>query len=238
MRKQILKIEFSEKKGTFKLTQNEAAIITIEGKNEAKTVDLNDAIEGGIDESACYGIEIEGGIKSFDTSECHIPVSEIAIKKEWLKPFEDLTFCDVSGIDVSRANSLSALFDECRSLEKIVGLDSWDVSNVKNMYHMFQHCENLRELPIGNWDVSKVYDMDCMFRDCTALRHLPIDNWDVSKVEQMEGIFYGCDSLQELPIANWGVDNVELLLDPYYSDHEEEEEDYEDDEDEYWDDDE
>lgn len=42
-----------------------------------------------------------------------------------------------------------------KSIQKSINISDWDVSNVKDMNHMFHKCEYFN-CDLSNWDVSKV----------------------------------------------------------------------------------
>jgi surface protein len=63
---------------------------------------------------------------------------------------------------------------------------------VENMTGMFEGCQNLTELNIGNWDVSQVEKMKWMFNNCQNLTELNIGDWDVSKVKDVYQMFAQC----------------------------------------------
>ena len=80
----------------------------------------------------------------------------------------------------------------------IDGLDSWDVSNVTNMYCMFCNAgRNAETFSIGDlskWDVSNVTNMVAMFSNTgfkTNRFKLDLSKWNTSKVENMENMFSG-----------------------------------------------
>ena len=108
---------------------------------------------------------------------------------------------DVSSIALGKkiiCDDLSYLFKEYNHITRIIGLDTWDVSNVTDMNHMFSHCDNLTKLNIDNWDVSNVTDMHFMFCNCKNLTELNIGSWDVSNVTNMNYMFANCGILTEL----------------------------------------
>ena len=109
--------------------------------------------------------------------------------------------------DMSNVKNMSGMFCFCYSLTKL-DIGNWDVSNVANMSSMFYNCQSLTKLDIGGWNTSKVKDMSRMFNYCHSLTKLDIGNWDVSKVTNMANIFNGCKNLTELNIGNWNVSKV------------------------------
>ncbi|WP_172798602.1 MULTISPECIES: BspA family leucine-rich repeat surface protein [unclassified Helicobacter] len=90
--------------------------------------------------------------------------------------------------------------------EDFDGIETWDVSNVKDMTGMFGGADSFNQ-PLNSWDVGKVTDMSCMF--CfTESFNQPLDKWNVSKVKNMIGMFFGAASFDQ-PLNSWNVGKVE-----------------------------
>ena len=53
-------------------------------------------------------------------------------------------------------------------------IENWDVSNVTDMSHAFNHkdCKYFNQ-PLNNWNVSKVTDMNSMFNDASSFNQPP-----------------------------------------------------------------
>ena len=121
---------------------------------------------------------------------------------------------DVTSIALGKrciCDDLSELFKGYSDVKRIIGLETWDVSNFNRMVGMFYNCKNLTELNIDNWNVSNVTDMGGMFYNCKNLTELNISNWDVGSVTDMSYMFYNCKNLTELNISNWNVSNVTAI---------------------------
>lgn len=119
----------------------------------------------------------------------------------------NLTKINLSGWVLNGA--ISYMFNECRSLTEIIGIEDWDVSAVNNISVTFGYCESLTELDLSNWDVSNVDRMMSTFHGCKNLKHIyGLENWNTSYVYSMYTLFYDCESIEELDIGNWDVSNV------------------------------
>ena len=119
---------------------------------------------------------------------------------------------NVSCIITKKNNSIKEMFyNTSYYLTDIIGLDSWDTSNVINMRSAFNRCYNIKNFDVRNWDVSKVEDMSIMFYGCSSLQYIDVSNWDVSSVKNMEFLLYGCSSLQYIDVSNWDVSNVSYM---------------------------
>ncbi|WP_299041545.1 DarT ssDNA thymidine ADP-ribosyltransferase family protein [uncultured Campylobacter sp.] len=106
-------------------------------------------------------------------------------------------------IDTSAITDMSELFYKIRR-EDFSGIESWDVSNVTDMYMMFSERDNFNQ-PLNSWDVSSVTDMGAMFADCENFNQ-PLNSWDVSSVTDMSYMFVGCKNFNQ-PLDNWLINN-------------------------------
>ena len=105
---------------------------------------------------------------------------------------------DVSSLtNCIKCDDFSFIFSGFDEVKHIIGLEDWDVSNVKSMEFMFRNCEKFNS-DLSKWDVSSVKDMYNMFYNCKNF-NCNLSNWDVSKVKDMTYIFDGCTSLKNKP---------------------------------------
>lgn len=125
---------------------------------------------------------------------------------------------DVTGWDLPKAKvkDVLYLFSHCNNIEKITGLETWDVSGLDDMSYMFYDCTKLEKLDLSNWDVSKVRYAGCMFKGCINLKELNISTWDTSNFRNLYEMFYDCKSLTKLDISNWNIDKVRDVLNMFY----------------------
>ena len=62
------------------------------------------------------------------------------------------------------------MFYGCTYLEEVIGLDTWDVSNVEDMSFMFNDCKNLKTIgDIGGWEINDT-KMHGAFYNCKKLK--------------------------------------------------------------------
>ena len=92
----------------------------------------------------------------------------------------------LGNIDTSKITDMSALFMESKRSD-FSGIESWDVSNVKNMEKMFYGAKEFNQ-DISSWDVSNVENMRSMFSEAEKFNQ-NIGSWDVSNVKSMRGMF-------------------------------------------------
>jgi len=105
----------------------------------------------------------------------------------------------INNWDVSTIMDMGALF----SISSFNGdISSWDVSSVTNMGALFNNTPFNGD--ISNWDVSNVTNMNSLFIDSQF--NGDISNWNVSSVNDMSSLFR--DSLFNQDISNWDVSSV------------------------------
>ena len=114
---------------------------------------------------------------------------------------------DVSSLtNLIKCDDFSYIFSGLKRVKYIIGLEDWDVSNVKDMSGMFEECEKFN-CDLSNWDVSSVKDMTAMFSGCEKF-NCDLSKWDVSSVENMITMFMGCEKFN-CDLSKWDVSSVE-----------------------------
>ena len=116
---------------------------------------------------------------------------------------------DVSSLtNLIKCDDFSYIFSGLKRVKYIIGLEDWDVSNVKDMTRMFSNCKNFN-CDLSNWNVSSVEDMSSMFWSCENF-NCDLSNWNVSSVEDMFGMFWSCDNFN-CDLSKWNVSNVKNM---------------------------
>ena len=116
---------------------------------------------------------------------------------------------DVSSLTkLIKCDDFSSIFKGYENVKHIIGLEDWDVSNVKNMEGMFQGCINFNS-DLSKWNVSKVKSMKYMFSHCENFNS-NLSKWNVSNVKNMNSMFWNCKKFNS-DLSNWDVSNVENM---------------------------
>ena len=94
-------------------------------------------------------------------------------------------------------------FNNCLSID-LKGLDTSSIEYEKSMFGMFNGCNNLTSLDLGDkFDTSAVTNMNSMFNGCKVLTSLDLgDKFDTSSVTNMNGMFYNCYALASLNLGD------------------------------------
>lgn len=107
----------------------------------------------------------------------------------------DVTDVVVAGRGDKR--SLCRLFEACGSLEEIIGLETWDVTNVHDFQQLFRECKKLRNVNISGW-VAKPRYIHYMFDRCESLEEIDIAGFDLSNTMKMEFLACQCKRLKTI----------------------------------------
>ena len=110
-------------------------------------------------------------------------------------------------LDTSQVTDMSWMFSKCYSLEEL-DVSGFDTGNVTNMSYMFDSCDKLTNLNINGLDTSNVTNMWEMFSECLSLEELDVSGFDTSSVTDMGAMFWGCSSLEELDVSGFDTSSV------------------------------
>lgn len=215
--------------------QNSNNIINLTGYHGQDTQhivvpNLNDFNNAGVNVESATGVGItsktlRGILNNLDKNNSTFAISKtegkcnpkvIAQNSDWTAAFsanfgdKDPKFSnlDLANLDTENITNMTDMFRNQDQLKIIVGLEQWNIKNVKNMSSMFSWDRNLIRLNIDNWNTSNVTNMLCLFEQDESLNRLSIGNWDTSKVINMGGMFEGASSLSQLNISNWDTGQV------------------------------
>ena len=87
--------------------------------------------------------------------------------------------CEFSGVNflsnwnLKNAVDLKYLFEGCRNLKDLEGIQNWNVENVENFKGMFNWCSNISDFnALQNWNMNKAKDLSSMFSNSTNLDNI------------------------------------------------------------------
>jgi surface protein len=127
-----------------------------------------------------------------------------------LNDCRSLTVIDVTGLDTSTCEQFSQMFESCTSLERIIGLETWDVSNASYyaFSEIFHCCYKLKELNISSW-FAKPDNTARMFKNCYMLAQIDMSYFDMTNIQTVTEMFMNCWNLTEvMGMKKWDVRNV------------------------------
>lgn len=93
---------------------------------------------------------------------------------------------NLTGFKTSKVTNISMMFENCKQLKEIVGIEGFDTTNVTKM----------------------VFGYRGLFYNCKVLKSLNLSGWEINNVTDMKYMFYGCESLTELNIKKFTFDKV------------------------------
>lgn len=139
-------------------------------------------------------IDLYNALIQVDNNQLKKYIARFVDSPEWRK------LRNFNWLDTSLVTDMSYLFYEN---EFCAGIDisRWNVSNVKNMNHMF--AMSTFDGDIANWDVSNVTNTRGMFERCKSFNS-DISKWDVSNVTDMTWMFCSAESFNQ-DISKWNI---------------------------------
>ena len=108
------------------------------------------------------------------------------------------------------------MFNQCKKLKEIKGINIFNTINVTNMCSMFNECSELEYLDLSNFNTSKVENIELMFNKCNKLIEIKgIQNFKTNNVTNMGFMFNECTELKYLDLSNFytvKVTNMEHMF--------------------------
>ena len=125
---------------------------------------------------------------------------------------------DVTGWQTSQVTTMESLFSGQHDLEEIIGLETWDVSNVISFKETFMNCKNLKELNLNGWNVSSVTTFREMFDSCESLEKIHgIENFNFGpNCNMISYMFSNCKNIKTLNLDNWNTKNISWFSGMFY----------------------
>ena len=153
----------------------------------------------------CYKLKKIKGINSFK-------INKVNNIKGMFQECYELEYLDLSNFDTSNITSMEFIFNKCKKLKEIKGINKFNTKKVKDMKAIFQECEELEYLDLSNFDTSNNTHMGCMFFGCKKLKKIKgINQFNTSKVNNMDAMFYQCSELEYLDLSNFETSNVTTM---------------------------
>ena len=96
------------------------------------------------------------------------------------------------------------MFDRCRKLKQIIGINKFNTIKVTNMRGMFNECNELKNLNLSSFNTTNVIDLCIMFQECFELEYLDISNFNLTNAKDISWMFNRCYKLKEIK----GINNI------------------------------
>jgi len=168
--------------------------------------------------SGTYTVLIEGTIRGFCFNNTGDRLKLLEIEDwgpfafgnagSYFRGAENLRITATDSPDLTGATIMVAAFQNCSSLTTVPGMGSWDMSNVENLYFMFEDATLFNE-DIGGWDTSSATNMQSMF-NTNSVFNQDISTWNTSSVTNMERIFLNASTFNQ-NLGSWDVSQVTTM---------------------------
>ena len=112
---------------------------------------------------------------------------------------------DLSGFDTSNVTNMSYMFNKCKKLKEIKGLNTFITKNVKYMEKMFNECSELENLVLTSFETPNVTNFSSMFNKCNNLKYLNLLNFEIN------GTTKNMFGFENKNTCNFITNNEELL---------------------------
>ena len=120
-----------------------------------------------------------------------------------------LKYVDLSNFDTSNVTNMGYMFNKCKKLKEIKGMNHFNTANLKSTFAMFQICTELEHVDLSNFDTSNITNMSFMFNQCNRIKEIKgINQFITNKVKTFEAMFQGCYDLEYLDLSNFDTSNV------------------------------
>ena len=103
-----------------------------------------------------------------DTDFTDIDVSEMEDLSDLFH--DDIKEINITGWDLKNCKTMRSMFNGCKYLQKIIGIDELNISNVEDLSFIFNDCKNLKDVgDLGKWNVEGK-NLAYAFQNCTKLK--------------------------------------------------------------------
>lgn len=122
-----------------------------------------------------------------------------------------LTYIDDLYIDCPNCISMSNMFSRCTEL-KTIDVSNINTNNCEIISGMFQHCMSLNKITgLENWDISNMEKMDNFLNGCTELKEANgLEKWKLTdKLKEAKTMFGYCSNLV-IDLSNWTIDRSKI----------------------------
>lgn len=106
-------------------------------------------------------------------------------------------------MDVSHVVDMSMLLNTCKSVEEVIGLNTWNVENLERIDSFIYYNSGLNTLDISNWNAPKLKNTTYMIRFCDNLESINISNWNVPLLQATNRMFANNPALVSIDMRGW-----------------------------------
>lgn len=112
-----------------------------------------------------------------------------------------------------RLKRIDCLFYSCECVKEINGLETWDISSVRDFSGLFSKCSNLTTVDVTGWVIKESKNAMSMFYQCSSLKKIVgLDTWkflnNTNNKMSVENMFLGCINLNSIGNIEYWKDHI------------------------------
>ena len=111
---------------------------------------------------------------------------------------------------VTYVSTMEGMFNGCRKLQRIEGIEKWNTARNSNWGSTFGNCNALTNLDPRNFILTDAHAMGATFRGCYSapIENFDFSNWCTPNIQYLSGTFDGLKSIIELDVSTFNVSSV------------------------------
>lgn len=126
---------------------------------------------------------------------------------------EEILFCDLNDLDVSRVTDFSWLFS---FMNFQADVSKWNMKNARNLSFMFSN-SSLSLDSISSWNTENVIDMSFMFSGST-ISGVGVSNWNTKSLVNITGMFNRCSGDFKISdLLHWDLHRVSMCDELFFN---------------------
>lgn len=111
---------------------------------------------------------------------------------------------------VTYITTMEGMFNGCRKLQRIEGIEKWNTARNSNWGSTFGNCNALTNLDPRNFILTDAHALGATFRGCYSapIENFDFSNWCTPNIQYLSGTFDGLKSVIELDVSTFNVSSV------------------------------
>lgn len=127
------------------------------------------------------------------------------------------TEIDLSNFNMSlKLTNIYSMFQDCNNLTSL-DLGNFNTINITSIADLFRNCLNLTNVNLSSFNTNKVKDFVRMFMNCQKLVELDLSSFYTPVLTSTQDMFYNCLSLKKLDIRNFDFTKVVSYSTMFYN---------------------
>lgn len=114
---------------------------------------------------------------------------------------------DLGDWDMSRAESISCMFEACFYLENL-SVRGWNLQNCEYATWLLEGCRHLKSIDLSGWNTPILRKLDFAFSGCALLQEIDLSNLDTHNLQSAPQLFKQCEHLKSVNLAGLNLSKV------------------------------